>query len=386
MSVIKVLVVFGNIPLLGQERGNIQVFTSLKEVGVEACFMTHREYGYLSIQPELDKQGLSWEKGTFPGLFSTAMSLRTWCTRVREVLQSNRDFKRIFKAYRPTHIHIGNEGHFINLLPALWFVRTPVIFRLGDAPRSHRFIFRLIWKWFIIPRVNRFVCISRFIEGLLLDAGASKDNISVIYNFPPDRPGIDPVEEDLPAPFEGHTVFYMGQINQEKGVGLLIEAAITICLERKDVRFLIAGDYSWKNEFAKELMGQIEKCGLSQRIEFLGYIHAIPEILRQSTLHVCPSISEEPLGNVVVEAKKAGIPSVIFKSGGLPELITHLQDGYICTNKTIDALAEGINYFLDLEADVLRTMGEQACQSLYRLQITRAQFTAAWQLVYEQIP
>ena len=56
----RVLVIFGNIPLLGHERGNIQVFNALKERGVEALFVTHKEYGHEVIQPALDRLGHRW--------------------------------------------------------------------------------------------------------------------------------------------------------------------------------------------------------------------------------------------------------------------------------------------------------------------------------------
>ena len=54
----RVLVLLGNIPLLGQERGNIQVFYALKKHNLGAVFVTNRAWGHLHVQPMLDSLSL----------------------------------------------------------------------------------------------------------------------------------------------------------------------------------------------------------------------------------------------------------------------------------------------------------------------------------------
>lgn len=377
----RVLVIFGNIPLLGQERGNIQVFKALKGA-VDALFVTHKEYGYEIIQPTLDALGLRWTPATYPRLFSRGMDLRTWLKRLREVAVNNWEFLRAARAYRPTHVHVGNEAHLLGLLPALWLVRVPVVFRLGDEPRQHRPLFRAIWRRLLIPRVSQFVCVSEFIRGKLLEAGAPPERVRVIYSFPADR-SVRPENHDVePEPFDGVTVAYMGQLSVEKGVDLLVEAAITLCETRDDVRFLIAGDYTWQNPFAKALIQRVEALGLRQRIQFLGYVKDVPRLLAEAELHVCPSVWEEPLSNTLVEAKRAGVPSIVFRSGGLPELVQHRVDGYVCAEKTAAALRDGIESFLSEGSEARREAGRQARRSLETLGITRGAFASRWLAVY----
>ena len=223
----RVLVVFGNIPLLGHERGNIQVFNALKARGVDALFVTHKEYGHEVIQPELDRLGHRWDVATYPRLFSRGMGLRTWAARLGSLAQGLVEFWRIGRAYEPTHVHVGNVMHFLALLPAIKLLGVPVVYRLGDAPQQHRPLFRFLWRRVVVPNVDRFVCISEYIRGLLLEAGAPPDKIAVIYNYPPAR-----AEREVPPvaeAFSGRTVVYMGQLSEEKGVGLLVEAAIALC-------------------------------------------------------------------------------------------------------------------------------------------------------------
>jgi len=378
----RVLVVFGTIPLLGHERGNIQVFNALKKRGVDALFVTHKEYGHEMIQPELDRLGHRWIAATFPRRFSRGMGPGTWATRLRNTLQGLVEFWKAGRAYKPTHVHAGHMTYFLIMLPAIKFFGVPVVYRLGDAPARHRPLFRFLWRRVIIPNVDQFVCVSEYIRGLLIEAGATPEQARVIYSYPSNRPA-DRTPVSV-APFEGRTVLYMGQLTEEKGVGLLVESAIDICCARDDVRFLIAGDYTWQNPFAEALIERVEALGLSERIQFLGFVEDVPGLLAVADVHVCPSVCDEALSNTVVEAKQAGVPSVVFPSGGLPELIEHEVDGRICEAKTADSLKQALDQMLALPDLTLRTMEEEAQASMERLGITEHAFIDAWARIYRQ--
>lgn len=379
---IRVLVIFGNIPLLGQERGNIQVFNCLKKVGVDSLFVTRERFGELVIQPALDQLGLKWRTAEYTGRISRGMSTKAWKKRIIESGRSIVNFIDIIRRYKPTHIHVSNDRMIVPLIPLFWYFRIPIVYRLGDVPGTSRWIFRVLWRYLIIPRVTSFVCISQFLKDKLLKLGVSEEKITVIYNSPPVRPMISMKSDKRHESFDGYTLLYIGQIIKDKGVDLLIESMISICKKRDDVRLLIAGDYSWNNSFASELIESVKKAGLFKRIEFLGYVEAIQQLLDKSDVHISPSICEEGLGNVVVEAKQAGIPSIVFPSGGLPELISHEVNGYVCAADTVDALINGIEYFLNLDRKEIQNMGRCARESMERLGIVEKHFSLAWQNVY----
>lgn len=382
MSEIRILVIFGNIPLYGQERANIQVMTCLNATGYDILFVTHDQYGFESIQPMLDSLGLRWTEARFPRLISKGMQPREWLDRIGDIVLNNIHISRSIRNFKPTHIHVANEYHFLSALPALVLSRIPIIYRLGDEPRNHRSVFRWLWRSIFRKRVSHFVCISKYIRRRLLVAGVENDDISVIYNFPPDRVNV-PASEEL-NDWPGLTVTYVGQLKPEKGVDLLFECAIELCHQRNDVRFVFAGDYKWQNSFAESLIERAAAVGLSDRIVFPGFLENIPGLLAVSDVHACPSVWDEPLGNVVVEAKLAGVPSVVFPSGGLPELINHEVDGFICASKTQEALLQGLLHYLDADADYRKSSGREARNSLDRLGITREKFTDAWMKVYER--
>jgi glycosyltransferase involved in cell wall biosynthesis len=155
-----------------------------------------------------------------------------------------------------------------------------------------------------------------------------------------------------------------------------------MCKSRRDLEFLIVGDYEWQNEFATKLKDRVESVGMAEQVRFLGYIEEVQELFRLSDVHVLPSVWEEPLSNVVVEAKKAGIPSVVFPSGGIPELVTHRADGYVCHEKSMEGLITGLCYYIDNPGRA-SIDGRNAASSLRSLSINR--FGQLWDAIYDGV-
>jgi len=92
---------------------------------------------------------------------------------------------------------------------------------------------------------------------------------------------------------------------------------------------------------------------------------------------------EEPYGLVAVEAKSVGIPSIIFPSGGLKELIKHGANGWITKSKTADDLSDALQYYL-LNPEIAEEHGRNARRSLDAFQLDS--FSERWLSVYTQTP
>lgn len=84
----------------------------------------------------------------------------------------------------------------------------------------------------------------------------------------------------------------------------------------------------------------------------LGYVSEekkIASIYNSVYLFVLPSL-EDNLPNTIMEAMACGVPCVGFNTGGIPEMIDHLKNGYVAEHKSSDDLARGIHWVLS-EAD-----------------------------------
>lgn len=143
---------------------------------------------------------------------------------------------------------------------------------------------------------------------------------------------------------------FIGTINKAKGIEWFLSMAqLTISL--KNITFYIAGDGN--SEYINFLKQKYE----SEKIIFLGYVES-KEFFEKIDLLIVPSLWEEPLGMVVVEAKCYGVPSIVSNNGGLKELVTHNIDGYICSTDSNQML-----YYVDKlynDRKILRTMSAEA--------------------------
>jgi glycosyltransferase involved in cell wall biosynthesis len=380
----RILAIFGNVAYMGQERANVFVLDLLQKSGKAECLLAVNDRGVQwYVQPHLDSAGLAYRKMRFCWNLHKDWRPRIWWLHLTDIIRSNREFYRIWCEWRPDFIHCGNAFQMMTLLPVLTVIPTPVIFRLGDEPEGAHPLWRWLWKG-LVRRVNQFVCNSRFVQGKLLAIRDVTAKCRVIYNYPPARMQRSKPDASIPSPQFGlFTVVYMGQISENKGVILLLDAAILFLKFHPNARFIIAGptEPPQHQHLAQSLIKKVEDIGVSDKIIFTGIVEDVPTMLVQGHVHICPSIYEEPSANVITEAKLAARPSIVFATGGSPELVTHQRDGYVCGKKTSAAIMEALEYYHALP-DWGRTQGESALKSLDSLGITYDHFRNAWLNVY----
>lgn len=362
---LRILVIFGALAIYGREKGTIRLADALKEAGVGLHFIISKDWGDL-VEKELVKYRISYSTAHFGAnadrnLFyyprNIILSIKAIFLLPAAIIKQVREFK-------PTHILLGNWLEFLYAWPAFIFLKIPFVYRLGDNLPCG--IYDIIFRRIIVLKVKKFICISEHVKKAALAKAIPERKLEVIYNFPP----LVRENEYLDYPKyrqsqQQNIITYLGQIHAYKGVGLFVQAAIDYCLERPDVTFYLAGEYVDENQFGRSQFEKIRQLGLGDRVVFLGYVEDTGLLLHESDIHCVPTLGDEALGNVVLEAKAAGIPSVIFSSGGLPEMVEHKVDGFICRDKTLPALKEGIAFFLN-NKEALDNAKKKAKESLKR--------------------
>ena len=87
--------------------------------------------------------------------------------------------------------------------------------------------------------------------------------------------------------------------------------------------------------------------GLCDEIRFLGKQNAVEELLAISDLFMLPS-GNESFGLAALEAMACEVPVVSTNVGGIPEVNTHGETGYLCEVGDIESMA---NYAIELLSD-----------------------------------
>lgn len=84
--------------------------------------------------------------------------------------------------------------------------------------------------------------------------------------------------------------------------------------------------------------------GIHEHVRFLGKQNGLPEILSIADIFLMPSQSES-FGLAALEAMACGVPVIGTNLGGIPEVITHSENGYIAELGDIKRMAK---YAIDL--------------------------------------
>jgi N-acetyl-alpha-D-glucosaminyl L-malate synthase BshA len=88
----------------------------------------------------------------------------------------------------------------------------------------------------------------------------------------------------------------------------------------------------------KVVSNLVNKLGLREKVLFLGKQENLAELYSISDLMLLLS-EKESFGLAALEAMSCGVPCIGTDVGGIPELITDGENGYICTLGDIDEIA-----------------------------------------------
>ncbi len=80
-------------------------------------------------------------------------------------------------------------------------------------------------------------------------------------------------------------------------------------------------------------------------MEYVSNQERLSEIYNACDLYVTPSLQDN-LPNTIMEAMACGVPCIGFRTGGIPEMIDHMKNGYVAQYKSAQDFANGIYYCL----------------------------------------
>lgn len=144
----------------------------------------------------------------------------------------------------------------------------------------------------------------------------------------------------------------IGRIFPIKNHRLFLDAASRVAAIVNSTCFVIVGDGILRTEmenYAREL-------GISDRAIFTGWRRDLPQIYADLNVLVVSSDNEgTPVS--AIEAMASGVPVVGTRVGGLPDIITDGENGYLVPPKDPEALAEAILRILQ-NSELASRMGQ----------------------------
>lgn len=148
-------------------------------------------------------------------------------------------------------------------------------------------------------------------------------------------------------------VVFAGKLTQYKGVKYLIRAAKKIHGE-----ILILGDGPDRKNLEKIVRDERIK-----NVQFVGHLGDETDFLikfySRADVFIAPSVWDEPLGLVVLEAMACETPVVVTRKGGIPLAVKDGKNGLFIKSRNSQDIAEKVNLLLDNDEMRLK-MGKKA--------------------------
>lgn len=195
--------------------------------------------------------------------------------------------------------------------------------------------------WILNHFADHVMVVSEYERSRLIKYGLKSQKTTTVYS------GMD-VEElslyrkrtpliDIDANMSNDTkiITCVARLTQQKGVHVFLYAAKRILVELPNTLFFIIGDGPLRIELEKVT----STLGITQNVKFLGFRQDVHDLLATTDVFVLSSLRES-LPRAIREAMVMGKPVVASKVGGVPEIITHGQTGFLVPPNDPDSLAE----------------------------------------------
>jgi len=173
---------------------------------------------------------------------------------------------------------------------------------------------------------------------------------------------------------------------EKKGLRTTIEAFAQVRRAFPESSLAIAGDGPLRGE----LQDLVARLGLAANLHFTGFLNqtALRELYAYSDIFVHPSeitagSDQEGVPNSLLEAMATGLPVVATRHGGIPEAVTHGEEGFLVAEKDTASLAESMLALAE-DPNLRHRLGNSAAASVRKTFEQSAQI-AALESYYDEV-
>jgi len=275
---------------------------------------------------------------------------------VGEATFKPRDLKALVKLYRLirrerphiVHTHTAKAG-FVGRLAAR-LAGTPIILHTYHGHVLHGYYNPL--KTWLLRRMER--VLARITDCIIAVSEQVKQDLVSYGVAPPEKITVIPLGFDLQSFLNCEK--YRGEFRRELGLNdgarligivgrifpiknhrLFLDSAVQVASQEPACRFIIVGDGVLRPEMERHA----RELGIADKVIFTGWRRDLPRIYADLNVLVVSSDNEgTPVS--AIEAMASARPVVGTRVGGLPDIITDGENGYLVPPRNPEALAEAI--------------------------------------------
>jgi glycosyltransferase involved in cell wall biosynthesis len=174
-----------------------------------------------------------------------------------------------------------------------------------------------------------------------------------LEDFNPSQHDRKTIRQELGLPPNVPVLGNVGRFSEQKNPLEWVRVAGRVGRQLPECRFLLVGDGSLRPHVEAKLKGE----GLGERTIITGLRRDVPRLLSAMDVFLLTSLWEG-LPRVIPQSLAMGIPVVAGRAGGIIDVITDGQNGYLCDPGDLDGLTSRCLELLKNPA-LRATMGER---------------------------
>jgi glycosyltransferase involved in cell wall biosynthesis len=273
------------------------------------------------------------------------------------------DPAQFFKDHNVIAIHAHHGRHAIEILPICVRHNVPLVVSMRGRDASARGMALQSNKErysFLARKGALFLPVCQYLADQMLTLGFPNDKIHILYGGI--ELGMFPfLKRQYPSDGQIRIVS-IARLVEKKGFLTLLKAFKKVNKSHPNARLIIIG--TGHNE--QRIKFLIRKEDLSHAIMLKGFMTPEEIVTELKHAHLFCLASEtaedgdvEGIPNALKEAMASGIPVISTKHAGIPELVQHMQSGYLVNEKKSKELAVGIQYMIN-HPEIWPTFAQQA--------------------------
>lgn len=197
----------------------------------------------------------------------------------------------------------------------------------AEARLKRKFLQRMKWyqngivEWLLLPR--HIIHISDYSKNVV--PTRNKNGLPIIFNAVASR--FFTVAENEST---NNNLLYVGVINERKNILMLLEVLKDLVATGKPYCLKVVGDFDMEEDYHFVIRNYVREHQLEKNVRFLGWCsqQELLDLYTDADVVVLPSL-QETLPVVIAETMAAGRVMVATAIGGIPEMITHQQNGFL---------------------------------------------------------
>jgi len=263
-------------------------------------------------------------------------------------LRATQSLYRLIKRVDIDIVHTNSfKSAVLVTLPAR-LTGTPLLFH---AHSSRAYSHHGVLDRYVCGNATRIIANSEFTASTY---EPWQEKATVVYNgvdtdqFDPDDADTDDVLATHSLSSDQPVIGMVGRLTPRKRQIDLVRALPEIQQSFPDVHVLfVGGSYEGLgSEYERRVKATIRDLNVEDAITLTGYVDTVEDYLAACDVTVLPSL-KEPFGRVVVESFLMETPVVGTADGGIPEIVTHGETGYLVPPEEPRTIADAVTRLLE---------------------------------------